>query len=110
MYHFAITVLLALALFKVVDVVLDAAPRLTRFHTPLTMALALAGVFAIDFSLFERWDVTLRHGWMGFALTGLVVAGCTSVWRALFHWLGTDEGDAPELRHPLNGRDRVRAA
>ena len=108
MYHFAITVLLGLALFKVVDLVEDAAPRLTKHHTLMTVVLAVGGMFAIDWSLFDSWGIGLREAWMGYVLTGLAVAGCTSVWRATFHWLGSNEGDAPEVRHPFG--DRVRAA
>jgi len=37
------------------------------------------------------------------------VAGATSLWRALFHWLGTNEGDAPEARHPLRQRPKIAA-
>jgi hypothetical protein len=28
-----------------------------------------------------------------------MMAGTTSMWRAAFHWLGTSEGDEPEIRH-----------
>jgi hypothetical protein len=36
---------------------------------------------------------------MGMWATGFIVAGCTSVWRAAFHYLGSSEGDEPEVRH-----------
>jgi hypothetical protein len=99
MYDFAITVLLGLALFKIVDVVEDLVPGLTKFHTLMTMVLAVAGVVAIDYSLFDAWGIGLREHWMSMWATGFVVAGTTSVWRALFHYLGTSEGEEPEVRH-----------
>ena len=99
MYTFAVTVLLGLALFKIVDVVEDLAPGLARMHGLLTLAVAVAGAFALDYSLFEGWAVALREDWMGTLLTGLVIAGTTSVWRAAFHWLGSSEGEEPEVRH-----------
>jgi hypothetical protein len=99
MHDFAITVLLGLALFKIVDVVEDLVPGLTKFHTMVTMVLAVAGVIAIDYSLFDAYGIALRESWMGMWATGFVVAGTTSVWRAAFHWLGTSEGDEPEVRH-----------
>ena len=36
---------------------------------------------------------------MGTLFTGVIVAGLTSVWRALFHWLGTSEGEEPAVCH-----------
>ena len=99
MYHFAVTVLLGLALFKVVDLIEDLAPRLVKFHLLATMVLAIAGVSALNYSMFDGFGIAFREHWMSLGLMGLVVAGTTSVWRAAFHWLGTNEGDAPEVRH-----------
>ena len=99
MYTFAVTLLLGLALFKLVDVLEDLVPDTTRLHGLVTTALAVGGVFAIDYSLFEGWNVALRESWMGTFLTGVTIAGATSVWRAAFHWLGTSEGEEPEVRH-----------
>jgi len=99
MHDFAITVLLGLALFKIVDVVEDLVPGLTKFHTLMTMVLAVAGVVGIHYSLFDSWGIGLRESWMGLWATGFVVAGTTSVWRAMFHYLGTSEGEEPEVRH-----------
>ena len=101
MYHFAVTILLGLALFKVVDLCEDLLPKLVKFHTLATMVLAIAGVWALDYSMFDGFGIGFREHWMSVGLMGLVVAGTTSVWRAAFHWLGTSEGDAPEVRHPV---------
>ena len=99
MYTFAVTLLLGLALFKLVDVLEDLVPDTTKLHGLVTLGLAVAGAFAIDYSLFEEWNVALRESWMGTFLTGLTVAGATSVWRAAFHWLGSSEGEEPAVRH-----------
>ncbi|MDP9071760.1 MAG: hypothetical protein M3N68_10900 [Actinomycetota bacterium] len=102
MYTFAVTVLLGLALFKIVDVIEDLVPGLAKLHDAVTVVLAIAGAFALDYSLFEGFGVGLREGWMGTLFTGVILAGTTSVWRALFHWLGTSEGEEPEVRHQGN--------
>lgn len=99
MHDFLITILLGLALFKIVDLVEDFVPGLTKFHTLVTLAVAVAGVYAIDYSLFRGYEVALRESYMGLWATGFIVAGTTSVWRAMFHWLGSAEGEEPEVRH-----------
>lgn len=103
MYTFAVTLLLGLALFKIVDAFEDLAPGTTKLHGLLTLGIAVLGTFAIDFSLFESWGIALRENWMGTFLTGATVAGATSVWRAGFHWLGSSEGEEPEVRHLHRG-------
>lgn len=99
MYDFGITILLGLALFKIVDVLEDLVPDLTKLHSLVTMALGVAGAFALDYSLFRGFGIGLREVWMGTAVTGLMVAGSTSIWRAGFRWLGSSEGEEPEVRH-----------
>lgn len=109
MYHFAVTVLLGLALFKIVDLVEDHVPALTRWHAVATMVFGVAGCYALDYSLFSGFGIGLRETWMGSVFTGLVIAGTTSVWRAAFHWLGSSEGDAPDVRHPIHSKPRMAA-
>lgn len=99
MYDFAIVILLGLALFKVVDLIEEFVPAIARFHLLVTLVLAIAATVALDYSVFARWDVALRSSSMGTWLTGLMIAGTTSVWRAAFHWLGSSEGEEPEVRH-----------
>jgi hypothetical protein len=108
MYTLAVTVLLGLALFKIVDVVEDLVPGLSKLHDAVTVLLAIVGAFALDYSLFDGFGVHLRGDWMGTLFTGVIVAGTTSVWRAMFHWLGTPEGEDPAVRH--QGRIISRAA
>jgi hypothetical protein len=103
MYHFAAIALLALALFKVVDVLEDLAPGLTKWHTLATIVLGIGGAFALDYRAFDGYGIAFREEWMGTVASGLVIAGFTSVWRAAFHWLGSSEGEEPEVRHPMHG-------
>lgn len=103
MYTFTVTVLLGLALLTLVDALVDLAPGLSRARGLVAIGLAVVGVFALDYSLFEGFGVGLRETWMGTLLTGVVVAGTSSVWRAAFHWLGAPEGDHPESGRPRRG-------
>lgn len=104
MYTFAVLVLLGLALFKVVDVLEDLVPGLTKYHSLATLAIAIIGAYAFDYSVFHAWGVTLRNSDMETIATGLMLAGTTSVWRAAFHWLGSSEGEEPEVRHTSHPR------
>lgn len=99
MYTLAVTLILGLALFKLVDVLEDLVPELTKLHGLVTTGLAVVGAFTIDYSLFEGFGVSLREAWMGTLVTGLALAGTTSVWRAAFRWLGSSEGEEPLARH-----------
>ena len=99
MYDFAIVILMGLALFKIVDLVEEFVPQLTKFHLLLTLVLAVAGAFVLDYSVFENWGIEIRNSDLGILMTGLMVAGTTSMWRAAFHWLGSSEGEEPEVRH-----------
>ncbi|MGH9157822.1 MAG: hypothetical protein ACRD1K_18750 [Acidimicrobiales bacterium] len=104
MYTLAVTLLLGLALFKMVDVLEDLVPELTRFQGLVTAGLAVVGAFAVDYSLFAGFNVALREEWMGTLVTGLALAGTTSVWRAGFRWLGSSDGQEPAERHQPTGR------
>ena len=107
MYDFAIIILMGLAIFKVVDLLEDFVPQLTSFHLLTTLVLGVAGAVALDYSVFARYGVDLRTADMGVWMTGLIMAGTTSIWRAAFHWLGTSEGEEPEVRH--QSRPRIAA-
>lgn len=104
MYTLAVTVLLGLAVLTVVDALVDLVPGLSHRRGVVTIAVAVVGVFALDYSTFEGFGVALRESWMGTLLTGFVVAGITTAWRAIFGWFGAPEGDqslAPRSRRPL---------
>jgi hypothetical protein len=104
MHDFLITILLGLALFKIVDLLEEVMPGVTRLHSVVTLVLALAGVWFLDYSMFKGFDIALRNADMGVWVTGLFVAGATSVWRAVFHWLGSSEGEEPAVRHMHSAR------
>jgi hypothetical protein len=73
MYHFAVVALLGLAVLKVVDLLEDVVPGLTKFHTLITFALAIGACVAADYSMFRGFGITLRKDWMG--LWGIWLAG-----------------------------------
>src|SRR2546422_11744139 len=85
MYTIAVLALMSLALFKLTDLIEEHLPGLTRFHVLMTVVLGIAGAVWLDYSFTEGFKVAFRNEWMGTWLTGLAVAGATSVWRALFH-------------------------
>ena len=99
MHDILITILLGLAVFKAVDLIEELVPGVTRFHALTTVALAIAGTMFFDYSVFSGLDIGLREAWMGPLATGLMVAGATSLWRGILHWMGSSEGDEPEVRH-----------
>jgi hypothetical protein len=109
MYDFTVVALLGLALWKVVDLVEDLLPMTARIHNLITIALGVVAAVVIDYSMFHGFHVVLRDTWMGTWATGFVIAGTTSAWRAMFHWLGSNEGDAPEARHASKGPHRMAA-
>lgn len=104
MYHFAIVVLSALALVKVVDFVVDQMSGLERMRSLLTFIGGIGAMWALDFSLFEAWGVDVRTDWMGIWATGFLVAGMTVVWRAAFSFLTQHKSPLDEPlgdHHPL---------
>ncbi len=104
MYTLAVTVLLGLAVLTLVDALADLVPGLSHRRGVVTIALAVVGAFALDYSMFEGFGVALRESWMATLLTGFVVAGITTGWRAVFGWFGTSEGEQPSAhraRRPL---------
>jgi len=109
MHDFTIVALLGLALWKVVDLLEDFIPGLARVHNLLTIVLGVAAAVALDYSMFRGFKINLRDAWMGAWATGFVIAGSTSAWRALFHWFGSNDGDAPEVRHAAGGPRRMAA-
>jgi hypothetical protein len=87
MYHFAIVALLALASVKLVDFLTDNLEMLHRFRGLLTFVVAIGGVWFLDYSLFDGFDVAVRDRDTGMWITGFMVAGMTVPWRAMFGWL-----------------------
>jgi hypothetical protein len=96
MYTFAIVALLALATVKLVDVLCDYISPLRPLRSLLTFVAAIGGVWALDFSMFEGWGTAIRDQDVGVFITGLVVAGVTVAWRALFAYLTHDRARGDE--------------
>jgi hypothetical protein len=90
MYTFAVIALLGLATVKLVDVLCDYVPPLRPIRSLLTFAIAIGGVWALDFSMFRGWDTAIRDQDVGMVVTGVAVAGITVAWRALFAYLTHD--------------------
>lgn len=106
MYQFAVVALLALAVVKFVDFLLASVPALDGFRAVLPFVMGIAAVFTLDYSLFEGYGIAIRNDDMGTILTGFIVAGLTTPWRAIFSWM-TREGAADET---LGGGRKMRAA
>jgi hypothetical protein len=96
MYDFAIVALLALATLKLVDYVSDAVPQLAPARSLLTFLLAIGGTWALDYSIFRGFGVEIRNDDVGTWITGVMVAGMTVPWRALFGYLTHDRAAADE--------------
>ncbi len=91
MYDFALVALLALAVLKVTDLVVQLVPQLVRTELLLRFLVALTVVVALDYSLFERFGVDVRDSWMGPVFSGLMVGALASGWRALLGFLSPAE-------------------
>jgi len=96
MYTFVIVALLALATVKLVDVLCDYAAVLRPIRSLLTFVVAIGGVWALDFSMFQGWSTAVRDHDVGMVVTGVAVAGVTVAWRALFAWLTHDRATLDE--------------
>jgi hypothetical protein len=96
MYTFAIIALLGLATVKLVDVICDYVHPLGQVRSLLTFIVAVGGIWALNFSMFEGWNTTVRDHDVGIVVTGLAVAGITVAWRALFAYLTHDRATLDE--------------
>jgi galactitol-specific phosphotransferase system IIC component len=104
MYAFVVFVGLALAL-AVVNQVLDEvlpvkAPK--ALATTMTVAIAILGAWAIDYSVFRAFGQSLRADWQNPVVTGIVLVGAGEFLRALAGSLG--------ISISLGGRDRSKTA
>ena len=107
MYQFAIVALLALAVVKVVDFIDGAIPAVSGFRSLLTFILGIASVWALDYSVFDGFGIATRNGDIALLMTGLIVAGLTSPWRALFGYMTHDSAAGDET---LGAGSHMRAA
>jgi hypothetical protein len=65
-------------------------------RTLLTYVLAIGGVWLLDLSMFDSWGIAVRDHAIGVWMTGFIVAGTTSAWRALFGYLTHDRATVDE--------------
>ena len=107
MYDFAVAALLGLATLKVVDLLEELVPAVSRVRALLTFALAIAVAVALDFSVFAGFDIAVRETWMGTWGTGLIIGSLAAAWQALFGFLGA-WGRATPVEH-RDTRARVAA-
>jgi hypothetical protein len=107
MYQFAIVALLALAVVKLVDLIDGTIPAVSGVRSVLTFVLGIASVWALDYSVFDGFGVATRNSDIAMLMTGLIVAGLTSPWRALFGYMTHDRAAGDET---LGGTGRMRAA
>lgn len=96
MYAFAILVLSGLAIVKLVDFIVDLVGERHGMRSLLTFILAIGSMWVLDFSVFDAWGMTVRDHAMGVWMTGFMVAGITSGWRALFGYLTHDHATLDE--------------
>jgi hypothetical protein len=90
MYTFAVVALLALATVKLVDFLADNVPVLHRMRSLITFVIALGATLLLDWSMFDGFQTAIDDRDMGVWITGFVVAGMTSCWRAIFGYLTHD--------------------
>jgi hypothetical protein len=96
MYAFAVLVLMGLAVVKLVDFLVDLIGERQGMRSMLTFVLAIGAIWVLDFSLFDAWGIAIRNHTIGVWMTGFMVAGVTSAWRALFGYLTHDHATLDE--------------
>lgn len=109
MYTFAIVALLGLATLKVCDLLEDLLPGLSRFDALLRLAIGVAAILAIDWSMFEGFGISVRENWMGLWGTGLVVGSMATAWRSVLDLVAGFAGSESGSTHDHRGRPRVAA-
>ena len=99
MYEFAVVALLGLAALKVVDLLTELVPGITRVRTLATFVLAIVAVVALDYSVFSGFGVTVPEEWVGLLLTGLIVGALASAWQTVLGWFGASGTTTVDGQH-----------
>ncbi len=107
MYVFAIAALLGLALVKLVDLVEEYVPVISKLHSVFTVAVAIAVTVALNFSMFTEYAIEVRNVDVGTWVTGIMIAGVATVWTALLGYLGAEKSDSKTKSH--QGPTRIAA-
>ena len=104
MYAFVVFVGLALALAVVGEVLAEVLPIKApkALGTTVTVAVAVLGSWAINYSVFRAFGQPLRSDWMNPVVTGIVLVGAGEFLRAVAANMG--------LSISLGSRDRSRTA
>jgi len=104
MYEFATIALLGLALYAVMQLVGSLAHLSRTTSVTLTILLGVGLTWLLDYNVFAGWGQVFRDDWMGVVTTGIVVAGMSTVWNAVFGFLAsyphrsTTDADATHIR------------
>lgn len=107
MYTFAVLALSALAIIKVVDFLAGNVAQLDRMRSLLTFVVSIGTMMMLDYSMFESYGVKVDNHDVAVFLTGLVTAGLTSPWRALFTWLTHDRAMTDETLGQVSSLRKV---
>ena len=107
MYTFAILALLALATVKFVDVIVDVLGEPEGLRSLLTYVMAIGATLLLNWSLFDGFGTAIRDRTLGVWVTGFMVAGATSAWRAMFGYLTHDRATVDEPLGMHRGLERV---
>jgi hypothetical protein len=104
MYAFVVFVGLALALAVVGDVLDELLPVKApkALGRTVTVAVAILGAWAINYSVFRAFGQPLRAEWMNPVVTGIVLVGAGEFVRALVSQMG--------LSISIGSRDRSKTA
>ncbi len=99
MYAFAITVLLGIGVFKLIDMINEYVD-VSRFQTLLTLGLGVLVSWALDFSLFAQWGEPVRSAALGYVGTGLMMAAAGYATPQVLQHVGEVIGLRREPRTP----------
>ena len=106
MYEFATIALLALALYKVMDLVEDLGHVSRATRITLTILLGVGLTWLLDYNVYAGWSQVFRKAWMGTVGTGFTIAGIAAVWHEILDVLSSyprrsyDQANEIESRIP----------
>jgi len=81
MYVFAGVLLLALAVSKVVDLVMGFAALSRQSKTLVAMLVGIGTAWATDYSVFAGFGVVFRERRLNIVASGLALAGLAALWH-----------------------------
>ena len=81
MYVFAGLILLALAVSKLVELVMGFAGLSRLSKTLVAMLIGIVTAWVTDYSVFASFGIAFRERWLEIAGTGFALAGLASLWH-----------------------------